>query len=139
EQRLLAISRHVTESRPEHIADIGAESYERYARIHDSKDKTTLFGLTTGFRDLDVMLTGLQPGCLMLVAARPSVGKSCFALDVARHAAAKQKKNVAVFSLEMTKQEIMDRVIAGFLGVEAWKVKKGQLTPEDFARMGTLF
>lgn len=75
----------------------------------------------------------------MIVAARPSMGKSCFALDVARHAAAKQGKNVAVFSLEMTKQEIMDRVIAGFLGIEAWRLKKGQLSPEDFQRMGSLF
>jgi len=73
------------------------------------------------------------------VAARPSVGKSSFALDIARHAAAVQGRNVAIFSLEMTKQEIMDRTIAAFLGVEAWRLKKGQLTADDFNRMGVLF
>lgn len=139
EQQLLSVSLHVTESRPEHIAEVAAASYEHYTRLHEATDKSALFGLTTGFADLDAMLTGLTPGSLMIVAARPSMGKSCFALDIARHAASTQGKNVAVFSLEMTKQEIMDRVIAGYLGVEAWKVKKGGLTQEDFSRMGKLF
>src|SRR6185369_13480497 len=94
EQGLLAISRHSTESKPQHIADVGAESYERYIRMQDAEDKATLFGLTTGFRDLDLMLTGLPPGSFTTVAARPSVGKSSFALDIARHAAAVQGKNV---------------------------------------------
>ena len=139
EQKLLRISRHVTESKPQHIAEIGAESYERYTQLQEAVDKTALFGVTTGFHDLDLLLTGMPPGCLVIVAARPSVGKSSFALDVARNVAAVQGKNVAVFSLEMTKQEIMDRTIAAFLGVEAWKIKKGQLTQKDFERMGTLF
>jgi replicative DNA helicase len=139
EQRLLALSRTSVQNRPQHIAAIGAESFERYAQLQAAEDKASLFGLTTGFRDLDSLLTGLPPGCLVIVAARPSVGKSCFALDLARHAAAAQGKDVAVFSLEMTKQEIMDRVIAGYLGVAAWKLKKGQLTEEEFGRMGTLF
>jgi replicative DNA helicase len=120
EQELLRISRHATDSKPQHIADVGIDSYERYTRLQAAEDKTALFGLTTGFRDLDQMLTGLPAGCLMVVAARPSAGKSSFALDIARNAAATQGKNVAVFSLEMSKQEIMDRIIAGFLGVDAW-------------------
>lgn len=138
EQKLLAISRHTKDSKPQHIADVGDESYERYTRLHEAEDKTALFGLRTGFRDVDQMLTGLPPGSLTIVAARPSVGKTSFALDIARHAAAVQGKNVALLSLEMSKQEIMDRTIAGFLGVEAWKLKKGQLTDDDFTRMGTL-
>jgi replicative DNA helicase len=139
EQKLLGISRHAKDNKPQHFAEVAVESYERYARLQAAEDKTALFGLTTGFRDLDGMLTGLPPGCLVIVAARPSVGKSSFALDIARHAAATQGKNVAVFSLEMTKQEIMDRTIAGFLGVDAWRLKKGQLTQDDFNRMGVLF
>ena len=139
EQSLLALSRHVVDVKPQHIADIGAESYERYTQLQAAEDKTALFGLTTGFHDLDQFLTGLPPGHLTIVAARPSAGKTAFALDIARHAASKQGKNVAVFSLEMTKQELMDRIIAGFLGVEAWKLKKGELSPDDFARMGALF
>ena len=88
---------------------------------------------------MDQLLTGLQPGSLTVVAGRPSHGKSSFALDMARHAAARLGKNVAVFSLEMTKQEIMDRIIAGFLNVETWRLKKGELTDADFRRLGTLF
>lgn len=139
EQRLLAISRHSTDRKPQHIADVAADTYDRYAALHAADDKATLFGLPTGFPEVDRVLTGLPPGSLTIVAARPSVGKSAFALDIARHAASRLGKNVAVFSLEMTKQEIMDRVIAGFLGVEAWRLKKGELTQEDFSRMGELF
>lgn len=139
EQGLLAISRHVKDSKPQHIAELGVETYERYMRLEEATDKTALFGLTTGFRDLDHVLTGLPPGSLIVVAARPSMGKSSLALDIARNAAATQGKNVAFFSLEMSKQEIMDRIIAGFLGVEAWRLKKGELSHDDFSRMGTLF
>jgi len=139
EQKLLGVSRHLTESKPQHIAEIGAETFERYARLHEATDKSAFFGLTTGFRDLDQLLTGLQPGSLTVVAARPSLGKSSFALDLARHAAAALGKNVAVFSLEMTKQEIMDRIIAGYLGVETWRLKKGELKEQDSQRLGTLF
>lgn len=139
EQKILGLTRHVSDQKPEHVADIGDASYHRYAALHEAQDKSTLFGLSTGFRELDQMLTGLPPGCLVIVAARPSVGKSSLALDIARHAAARQGKNAAVFSLEMTKQEIMDRIVAGYLGVEAWKLKRGCLTEEDFRRVGTLF
>lgn len=139
EQKLLQLARHTTDRKPQHIAEIGEESYERYAALHAAEDKERLFGLRTGFRDLDRMLTGLQAGHLMIVAARPGMGKTSFALDLARQVAATQRKNVAVFSLEMTKQELMDRIIAGFLSVEAWKLKKGELTADDFAKLGTLF
>lgn len=139
EQKLLAITRHTQETKPQHVADIGAESYDRYVRLQEADDKNALFGLTTGFRDIDQMLSGLAPGCFVTIAARPSMGKSSFALDIARHAAAMQGKKVAVFSLEMTKQELMDRMIAGALGVDALRLKRGELSNEDFNRMGTLF
>jgi replicative DNA helicase len=139
EQLLLALARTGTTGTPTHIADIGAESFERYVRLYEAEDKVDLFGLRTGFRQLDLLLTGLAPGNLVIIAARPGMGKSSLALDIARNVAALQHKNVAVFSLEMTRQEIMDRTIAGLLGIEAWKLKKGELTAEDFARMGTLF
>lgn len=139
EQALLAVTRHVAGVKPQHIADAGAESYERYARLYADRDSGALAGLATGFPALDQLLTGLQPGSLTVIAARPSVGKSSFALDIARHAAAVGGKNVAIFSLEMTKQEIMDRTFAGWLGIDAWKLKKGRLTEDDFRRMGELF
>ncbi len=139
EQKLLSLTRQTQIAKPQHIADIGAESYERYAALHAADDKTPLFGLRTGFDELDLLLTGLTPGQLVVVAARPSMGKTSLALDIARHAAAVQGKQVAVFSLEMTKQELMDRIIASMLGVETWKLKKGALTEQDFTRLGAIF
>jgi replicative DNA helicase len=139
EQQLVAIARRGRQNMPEHIADVGSQSYERYTQLTAAEDKTALFGIRTGFRDLDHMLTGLQPGSLTIVAARPGMGKTSLALDIARHVAGVQRKNVAIFSLEMSKQELMDRMIAGQLGIDGWRLKKGDLSPEDFARMGTLF
>lgn len=139
ERRLLAFSRQSDSSRPRHIAELGADAYERYTKLYEAEDKSALFGIRTGFDELDQLLTGLQPGHLMVVAARPGMGKTAFALDIARHVASQQGRNVAIFSLEMTSQELMDRVIGGFLGVETWKLKKGELTPQDFERMGPLF
>lgn len=138
EQQVLALSRRGTRTPPRHIAEIGSEAFDRYARLYQSTDKDALLGLRTGFRDLDHFLTGLQAGQLLIVAARPSMGKTSLALDIARHVAGVQHKNVAVFSLEMSRQELMDRVVAGFLGVDAWKLKKGQLSETDFQRLGTL-
>jgi replicative DNA helicase len=138
EQHLVALSRRGTAGTPRHIAEIGSDAFGRYAELHEATDKSALLGLRTGFQDIDSVLTGLQPGHLVIVAARPSMGKTSFALDVARHAAGAQKKNVAIFSLEMSSQELMDRVVASYLGVEAWKLKKGQLSDADFRRVGQL-
>ena len=139
EQHLVGLAKRGSQNLPQHIADIGGESYERYTQLYEATDKSQLFGIRTGFTDLDHLLTGLQPGSLTIIAARPGMGKTSLALDVARNVAAKQRKNVALFSLEMSKQEIMDRIIAGELGIDAWKLKKGELTPDDFGRMGKLF
>jgi replicative DNA helicase len=138
EQQVLSLSRQTVRTAPTHIAAIGSAAFDRYAEVHQAVDKEALLGLRTGFADLDHLLSGLQPGHLVIVAARPSMGKTSFALDVARHAAGIQRKNVAIFSLEMSKEELMDRVVAGYLGVEAWKLKKGQLTEADFQRVGQL-
>jgi replicative DNA helicase len=139
EQLLVALARRGSQNLPQQIADIASESYVRYAQLHAAEDKTTLFGVRTGFHDLDQMLTGLQPGSLTIIAARPGMGKTSLALDIGRSVAALQRKNVALFSLEMSKQEIMDRIIAGELGIDAWRLKKGELSAADFERMGRLF
>ena len=139
EQKLLALSRVSPDSRPKHIAEIGSEAYDRYAALHEAKDKTSLFGITTGFSAVDELVTGLPPGHLMILAARPSMGKTALALDIARNVAGRLRKNVAIFSLEMTRQEIMDRIVASMLGVETWKLKKGELTEADFRRLGAFF
>lgn len=138
EQQVLVLSRQSVQTAPRHIADIGSAAFDRYAAMHQATDKETLLGLRTGFHQLDHLLTGLQPGHLVIVAARPSMGKTSFALDVARHAAGVQRKNVAIFSLEMSRDELMDRVVAGYLSVDAWKLKKGQLSEDDFRKVGQL-
>jgi replicative DNA helicase len=138
EQQVLALSRHSPLSEPHHIAEIGSEAFDRYAALHNATDKESLYGIRTGFSDLDHLLTGLQAGHLVIVAARPSMGKTSLAVDIARHVAASQRKNVAIFSLEMTRQELMDRIVAGYLGIDAWMLKKGQLSDSDFARLGVL-
>lgn len=139
EQQLIGLARRSSHNLPQHIADVGSESYERYTLLQAAEDKSAHFGIRTGFRELDHLLTGLQPGSLAIVAARPGMGKTSLSLDIARHVAGVQRKNVAIFSLEMSKQEVMDRVIAGQLGIDGWRLKKGDLSPEDFARMGKLF
>lgn len=139
EQHLVALARHGNHNLPQHIADVGSESYDRYTKLQAAEDKTVLFGIRTGFRELDYMLTGLQPGSLTIIAARPGMGKTSLSLDIARNVAGTQRKNVAIFSLEMSKQELMDRVIAGQLGIDGWRLKKGELSQQDFERMGKLF
>jgi replicative DNA helicase len=80
----------------------------------------------------------LDAGAFVVIAARPSMGKTSLALNIAQ-SAAEQGKNVAFFSLEMTKQSLMDRIISGILGVETWKLKKGELTEDEFRKLGPLF
>jgi replicative DNA helicase len=84
EQKLLSLSRSTEDSKPMLIHEAGEESYERYTALYEADDKSALFGITTGFPSLDHLLAGLPPGHLMIVAARPSVGKTAFAIDIAR-------------------------------------------------------
>jgi replicative DNA helicase len=92
EQHLVGLAKRGSQNLPQHIADIGSESYERYTQLYEATDKSQLFGIRTGFTDLDHLLTGLQPGSLTIIAARPGMGKTSLALDVARNVAAKAAK-----------------------------------------------
>lgn len=136
ERAILAISRQSSGSKPQHVGEIGTEAYERYVRLRESGGETT--NVKTGFRDLDRMID-LEPEALVIIAARPSLGKTSLALTIASQAAASQGKNVAIFSFEMSKQSLMDRIVAGLLGVETWKLKKGKLTDDEFRELGKQF
>lgn len=138
ESELLGVSRQRRDHKPRHIAEIAHECYERYAQLYEADEDSPLFGISTGFRKLDHWLMGLQPGDFVVIAARPSMGKTALALDIARHAAAKQGKYVGFFSLEMSRHQIMDRIIGGYLGVETWKLRKGSITEKEFEQIGTL-
>ena len=97
-----------------------------------SRNKSYVTGLSTGFADLDKMTTGLQNSDFVLVAARPSMGKTAFALAIARHAALKKDVGVAIFSLEMSKEQLVNRLLAMEAKVDAQRIRTGDLTDEQW-------
>jgi replicative DNA helicase len=92
--------------------------------------------LPTGYKDLDNILAGLQKSDLFILAARPSMGKSAFALNLAHNIATQSEQPVLVFSLEMSKEQLVDRMIAMESGVDAWALRTGNLTDADFEKIG---
>jgi len=106
-----------------------AEAWERLDRLHNSGDG--LRGVPTGFKELDEKLSGLQKSDLIILAARPSVGKTALALDIARQAAVYHNVPVGIFSLEMSSQQLVDRMLASQSNVDAWKLRTGKLNRED--------
>lgn len=113
------------------------EAFERIDKLH--KGGGALRGVATGFNDLDNILGGLQKSDLVILAARPSLGKTSMAMDVARHVALKEKVPVGIFSLEMSKHDIVDRFLASEANVDLWKLRTGRLSDEgvdnDFVRI----
>lgn len=106
-----------------------AEAWERLDKMHNSGDG--LRGVPTGFKDLDDRLSGFQKSDLIILAARPSVGKTALALDIARQAAVNHNIPVGIFSLEMSSQQLVDRMLASQSNVDAWKLRTGKLSRED--------
>lgn len=105
------------------------EAWERLDRLHKSKDN--LRGLPTGFPELDNKLSGLQKSDLIILAARPSMGKTALALDIARQTAINHQNAVGIFSLEMSSQQLVDRMLASESRVDAWKLRTGRLSVES--------
>jgi replicative DNA helicase len=104
------------------------EAFERIERI--SKQKGALRGISTGFNGLDSLLSGLQNSDLIILAARPSMGKSSLALDIAKNVALKEKKAVGIFSLEMSKDQLIDRLISSESNIDSWKLRQGMLSSD---------
>ncbi len=104
------------------------KAFERIDQLHKGGGK--LRGIPTGFEDLDHYLAGLQKSDLIILGARPSLGKTSLALDIARHAAVKEKIPVGIFSLEMSKDQVVDRLIAAESSVDLWKIRTGHLSTE---------
>lgn len=123
----------VTESPTLHkfieIKDTLGEAWERLDHLHKSKNE--LRGIKTGFTELDNMLSGLQKSDLIILAARPSMGKTALALDIARQTATKHNTPVGIFSLEMSSQQLVDRMLASQSNVNAWKLRTGKLTTDS--------
>lgn len=120
-----------------HIKPILQETFDRIDRLHQNKDKFR--GIATGFNDLDLALNGLQKSDLIILAARPSVGKTSLALDFARHVAVTQKKGVGLFSLEMSKEQLTDRLLCSEAKVDLRRLRSGRLSSDgendEFSRI----
>ncbi|OGG57381.1 replicative DNA helicase [Candidatus Kaiserbacteria bacterium RIFCSPHIGHO2_01_FULL_55_17] len=111
-----------------------AEAWERLE--HLQKNESTLRGIPTGFVQLDNLLAGMQKSDLILLAARPSMGKTALALDIARQTAIKHGTSVGVFSLEMSSQQLVDRMLAAQAGVNSWRLRTGKIkSEEEFERL----
>jgi replicative DNA helicase len=138
ESRLFNVSQKFLKRTFTSIRDVLADAFERIDELHREKGK--LRGVSSGYTDLDNLLGGLQKSDLIVLAARPSCGKTAFALDIARHAAVKQKVAVGVFSLEMSKEQLVDRMICAEANVDLWRMRTGKLNDngsgDEFQRIG---
>jgi replicative DNA helicase len=115
------------------INDILKEAPERIANLID--DKREIRGLSSGFSDVDKVLGGFQSSDLVILAARPSMGKTAFALEIMRRIALNSQIGVAIFSLEMSKEQLVDRMLTTTSKVDAWKLKVGRLDNEDYTKI----
>lgn len=110
-----------------------AESFDRLDELHKRADG--LRGIPTGFKSLDDTLAGLQPSNLLILAARPGVGKTSLALNIAQNVAVNYKRPVGYFSLEMSQEELVDRLLVSQADIDAWRLKTGKLTEDDFTKL----
>jgi len=138
EQKIFSVSQKYLKNTFLPIDNLLTEAFERIDELHKHGGK--LRGLPTGFPDLDNILAGLQKSDLIILAARPSVGKTSLALDIARQAAIKSKEGVGLFSLEMSKEQLVDRLLCSQSHVNLWKMRTGKLSDReednDFTRIG---
>ena len=111
------------------IGDELKDAWKRLEQLQENKDE--LRGIHTGFRDLDNLLAGFQKSDLIILAARPSVGKTALSLDIARQTAIKYGNAVGYFSLEMSAQQLTDRMLATEAAVDSWKLRTGRLSSDD--------
>ena len=110
-----------------------AESFDRIDELH--KKGVGLRGIRTGFVDLDSTLSGMQSSNLLILAARPGQGKTAMAVNIAQYVGINEKKSVGIFSLEMSKEELVDRFLVGQADVDAWRIKTGRLSESDFTKL----
>lgn len=115
------------------LRSVLSESFDRLDEL--SKKSGSLRGVSTGFGDLDNCLAGMQDSNLLILAARPGMGKTAFSLNIVQYAAAVSKVPVGYFSLEMSKEELVDRMLVAQADIDAWRLKTGKLTQDDFGKL----
>ena len=138
EQTIFGVSQKFIKKNFVPLHQILNEAFDRIDELHREKGK--LRGIPTAYADLDSKLGGLQRSDLIILAARPSVGKTSLAMDIARNVGVIAKSSVAVFSLEMSKEQLVDRMICAEAGIDLWKMRTGKLSDrndgDDFVRIG---
>ena len=134
EKELFEVSDKIIKSDYVAMDELLADAFDRIEELH--KNKGALRGLKTGFRDLDKKTAGFQKGDLIIIGARPAMGKTTFAQNLAYNIASINKKGVLFFSMEMAANEIIDRMISDVSGVDNWKMRTGNLSDEEFAKIG---
>lgn len=134
ETKLFEVSQQHIQQNVVSLEAILSESFERLDDLH--KDKKKIRGIPTGYKDLDDKLAGFQRSDLFVLAARPSMGKTALALNLAHNVAVQAKEPVLYFSLEMSKEQLVDRLLSMESGIDAWALRTGNLTDSDFEKIG---
>ncbi|MEK7148781.1 MAG: replicative DNA helicase [Patescibacteria group bacterium] len=126
EQKIFQISQHSLKQKFLKLKDTLVEAWDRLESLHKGGD-AILRGVSTGFKDLDFLLAGLQKSDLIILAARPSLGKTSLALNIAQNVALHSKVPVGLFSLEMSKEQLVDRILASESHINLWNLRNGKL------------
>ncbi len=134
ETRLFEVSQRHVGSDVMSMEDVLAESFERLDALH--KDKGSIRGVSTGYKDMDNLLAGFQKSDLLILAARPAMGKTALALNLAQNVAVDTDSSVLYFSMEMSKEQLVDRMLASESGVNSWNLRTGNLSDADFEKIG---
>lgn len=135
ETELFAVSDTSSKQELVSLEQILTESFDRLEELH--RDGGKLRGLKTGWRDLDNITAGLQRSDLIVLAARPAMGKTTLVTNLAYNVASKEKRSVLFFSLEMSKEQLVDRMLADASGVDSWNIRTGNLSDSDFEKLST--
>lgn len=133
EQELFAVSQKRVETGFSPLRQLLHAAYDRLDYLHQHKGEIS--GIRTGFADLDALTTGLQRSDLVIVAARPSIGKTSLALNFAEHAAVRERKTVGIFSLEMSKEQLVLRLLSSVANIDSQRLRTGFLEEMDFTRL----
>lgn len=133
EQKVFSLSQSSMKQGFTPIRSVLSESFDRLDEL--SKKSGSLRGVPSGFTDLDNTLAGMQDSNLIILAARPGMGKTAFSLNIAQYASVVAKVPVGYFSLEMSKEELVDRMLVSQADIDAWRLKTGKLTPGDFEKL----
>lgn len=130
EKSIFEVTNAPTSAKFKTIGSSLVEAWERFEKLNSSGENVHR-GVPSGFAAVDNILSGFQKSDLIILAARPSCGKTTFALDIARNAAIQHKKHVGIFSLEMSDQQLVDRMLASEASVDSWKLRTGKLSNDD--------